>query len=80
MSDNEFEVTLPEDPKGSYCISPDRSDLWTELTDLGEDLVPFCEITGVSKSLSPIPSLPSPLEGGEMAHGWARCPDQRLSL
>ena len=80
MSGNEFEITLPEYPKGSYCIFPGRSDLWAELTDLGENLVPFCEITGISKSLSPIPSLPTPFEGGEMAHGWARCLDQRLSL
>ena len=74
------EVTLPEYPKDRYCIFPSRSDLWADHTDLGEDLVPFCEITGVSKSLSPIPSLPTPLGGGETAHRWARCLYQILSL
>ena len=66
--------------RAAIAFFPGRSDLWAEHTDLGEDLVPFCEITGVSKSLSPIPSLPTPLGDGETAHRWARCPDQILSL
>lgn len=72
MGRDEFGVTLPEYSKGSHSILPGRSDRWTEQTDLGKDLVPFREITSVSKGLSPIQGLLTPLGVDEMAHRWAR--------
>lgn len=55
-----FEVP-PEYPKGNACVLPSRGDPWAELTDLGEELVPFGVIASVSKGLSPLPGLPTPL-------------------